>query len=79
MNIHVITLSNRIDMRLNSSGKDTPVILTSLHHHGKVSELRSTIVNVQTKEVILKDTLRCIALAVAIIFVHLHQNIKGIH
>ena len=79
VSVNVVAFGNRIDMGLDAAGEDTPVILSRCHHHGKIGKLRRPFVNVQTVEVIFKDALRRVALAVPVVFVHLHQHIEGVH
>ena len=79
VSVNVVAFGNRIDMGLDAAGEDTPVILSRFHHHGKIGKLRRPFVNLQTVEVIFKDALRRVALAVPVVFVHLHQHIEGVH
>ena len=66
-------------MGLDAAREDSPVILTSFHHHGKIGELCRPFVDVQTEQVVFQDALRRVPLAVPVVFVHLHQHIKGVH
>ena len=65
-------------MRLDAAREDAAVILTRLHHDCKIGKLRCTIINVQTVKVVLKNALCCIALAITVCLVNLHQYIEGI-
>ena len=65
-------------MRLNATGEDTAIILPSLHHDSKISKLRRTIINIETIEVVFKNALRRVPLAISACLINLHQHIKGI-
>ena len=79
VSVNVVALGNRIDMGLDAASENAPVVLAGLHHHGKVGKLCRPFVDVQTIEVIFEDALCRVALAVPIVFVHLHQHIEGVH
>ena len=59
--------------------EDTSVVLPCFHHHGKISQLIRTVVNVQTVDVVFQNALCSITLAVTGTLVNLHQHIKGVY
>ena len=76
--VDVVALLNGVDVAGIFAVEDAAVILSCLHHHGKVGKLIGTVVNVQTVEVVFQNALGGIPLAVTYAFVDLHQHIKGI-
>ena len=54
------------------------IIADSFHHHRKICQLRSAVINVQTIEVVLQNAGHSIAGRVAVVLVDLHQYIKQI-
>ena len=72
------TLRNGIHMWLNTTTEESAVILTCLHHYRKVSQLRRTVINIQTIKIVLHNTCHCFTCGIAIGFINLHQHIKYI-
>ena len=54
-------------------------ILSCLHHHSKVGQLESPVINVQTVQIVLQDALCDLPLGVSGGLINLHQHIKGVH
>ena len=65
-------------MRLNATGEYAAVILPCLHHDSKIGKLRCTVINIETVEVVFKNALRSVPLAIPACLINLHQHIKGI-
>ena len=76
--VQSVAFDDSIHMRLNATGEDTAVILPSLHHDRKIGKLRRTVINIETVEVVFKNALRRVPLAISACLINLHQHIKGI-
>ena len=44
--LNAVALSDGVDIGLNPTGKQAPVILPRLHHHRKIGKLRRAVINV---------------------------------
>ena len=74
-----ITFLNSTQIRLYFKSQKSSVIGTCFHHNCKISKLKSSIIYIQTVNIILYNTLCCIPLAVSVVFINLHQHIKCIY
>ena len=74
----MITLHNSIHMGLDATAKEATVILTCFHHYRKVSQLCSTVINIQTVKIVLYNACHCFTSGIAVGFINLHQHIEHI-
>ena len=77
--VDAVTLLHGIDMAGVFTVKNAAVILSGFHHHGKVRQLISTVINVQTVNIVFQNALCSITLAVTGTLVNLHQHIKSVY
>ena len=77
--LQTIAFLNSTQIRLYFKSQKSSVIGTCFHHDCKICKLKSSVIYIQTENIILYNTLCCIPLTISISFINLHQHIKRIH
>ena len=77
--IHMTAVLQRQHIQPNITLKNLPVILPRQHHQRKTRQLPRTVINVQTKQIMLQNQLRNIPRAITTLGINRLQHLIGFH
>ena len=78
ISVHMVAFHDGVYMRLYLTAKESLVVLAGLHHNGEVCQLRCTVIDVQTIDVVLYNACNCRSGINTISLIYLNEHVKHI-